>query len=103
MYSSLFVFFSAYYWVDTTARSAVPTTALHGGHDIDGAEIYVGRAFHEGDWIPAKVIPSRNVAYVAYGGGEHAKDNFQVNKIIRHGSNRFCSISYKRSIVQSLC
>ncbi|KAL1505518.1 hypothetical protein ABEB36_005066 [Hypothenemus hampei] len=67
-----------YYWVDTYARGFVPTTALLGGHDIDGANIYVGRAFHEGDWLPAKVIPDKQVAYVAYNGSEHAKDHFQV-------------------------
>uniref|UniRef100_A0AAR5P7J1 Uncharacterized protein n=1 Tax=Dendroctonus ponderosae TaxID=77166 RepID=A0AAR5P7J1_DENPD len=67
-----------YYWVDTFARGAVPTTALHAGHDIDGTQTFVGRAFHEGDWIPAKVIPEKNVAYVAYGGAEHPKDRYQV-------------------------
>ncbi|XP_066140791.1 uncharacterized protein [Euwallacea fornicatus] len=69
----------AYYWVDTFARSGiVPSTALHGGYDIDGTQIYVGRAFHEGDWIPAKVIPEKQVAYVAYGGAEHIKDHYQI-------------------------
>ncbi|KAJ8979375.1 hypothetical protein NQ317_003074 [Molorchus minor] len=69
---------AAYYWVDSSARAPVPSTALRGGVDIDGSQIYVGRAFHEGDWIPAKVIPSKDVAYVPYGGQEHAKDRFQV-------------------------
>lgn len=69
----------AYYWVDTFARSGiVPTTALLAGHDIDGTRIYVGRAFHEGDWLPAKVIPEKQVAYVSYGGAEHPKDHYQV-------------------------
>jgi len=68
----------AYYWIDWSAQRMVPPTAVHGGVDKDGAQIYVGRAYHEGDWIPAKVIPDRHVAYVAYGGGEHAKDSFQL-------------------------
>jgi len=68
----------SYYWVDTFSHGGVPSTAIHGGHDIDGTQIFVGRAFHEGDWLPAKVIPSKSVAYVAYGGGEHAKDQYQV-------------------------
>ncbi|XP_050311628.1 uncharacterized protein LOC126747168 [Anthonomus grandis grandis] len=67
-----------YYWVDTFARGGVPSTALQGGHDIDGSPIFVGRAYHEGDWIPAKVIPDKQVAYVAYGGAEHAKGQYQV-------------------------
>ncbi|CAH0559317.1 unnamed protein product [Brassicogethes aeneus] len=69
---------AAYYWVDTSVYGGVPSTALKGGTDVDGDEIYVGRAFHEGDLIPAKVIPAKNVAYVAYGGQEVAKDCFQV-------------------------
>ncbi|KAL1505519.1 hypothetical protein ABEB36_005067 [Hypothenemus hampei] len=70
---------AAYYWVDTTSRSGqVPSTALQGGHDIDGAPIFVGRAFHDGDWIPAKVLPSKNIAYVPYNGDEIGVDRFQV-------------------------
>ncbi|XP_060524352.1 natterin-3-like [Cylas formicarius] len=69
---------AAYYWVDTVARRRVPSTALRGGTDVDGQPIYVGRAFHEGDWIPAKVIPGKQVAYVAYGGREIPKSQFQV-------------------------
>lgn len=68
----------AYRWIDTSSDSAVPSSALRGGVDIDGQQIYVGRAYHEGDWMPAKVIPGKNVAYVAYGGQEHAVHRFQV-------------------------
>ncbi|KAF5302480.1 hypothetical protein FQR65_LT08570 [Abscondita terminalis] len=56
----------------------VPSGAVQGGVDKDGSEIFVGRAFHEGDWIPAKVIPARQTAYVAYGGGEHMKEEYQL-------------------------
>lgn len=38
----------------------------------------MGRAKHNGHWIPAKVVHSRGVAYVPYGGKEHVKDAFQV-------------------------
>ncbi|CAH1117733.1 unnamed protein product [Phaedon cochleariae] len=69
---------AAYHWVDAHAHAGIPSTTIHGGYDIDGAQIFVGRAFHEGDWLPAKVIPSKNVAYVAYGGEEHGKSQFQV-------------------------
>lgn len=51
------------------------------GHDTDGSEIYAGRAYHLGDMIPAKVIPSKQVAYIAYGGEEIVKDQFEVNII----------------------
>ncbi|XP_060524350.1 natterin-3-like [Cylas formicarius] len=69
---------AAYYWVDTVSRGGVPHSALHGGTDVDGAPIYVGRAFHEGDWIPAKVIPDKRVAYIAYGGQEIPVHKYQV-------------------------
>ncbi|XP_001603900.1 natterin-3 isoform X2 [Nasonia vitripennis] len=68
----------AYKWVHRSAGQPVPPTAVSGGRDVDGAQIYVGRAFHEGDMIPAKVIPEKDVAYVAHGGQEHAKHSFEV-------------------------
>lgn len=75
--------FTAYYWVDTRARNGVPSTALRGGTDSDGDAIYVGRAFHDGDWLPAKVIPNKDVAYIAYGGDEHEKCEYQVKRRIQ--------------------
>lgn len=54
--------------------------AVRGGTDSDGSGIYVGRAFHEGDWIPAKVIPEKNISYIAYDGKEHMKDSCEVCK-----------------------
>lgn len=65
-------------WVASNAYSGVPPNAVVAGNDIDGTTIYVGRAYHEGDLIPAKVIPSKNVAYVAHGGQEHAKQEFHI-------------------------
>ncbi|KAJ8917486.1 hypothetical protein NQ315_005535 [Exocentrus adspersus] len=69
---------AAYYWLDVTSGSVLPPTAYEAGLDIDGSKIYVGRAFHQGDWIPAKVIPDKGVAYVGYGLKEHSKEKFQV-------------------------
>jgi len=51
-----------------------------GGRDSDGSTIYVGRAFHEGDMLPAKVIPDKGVAYVCHNGEEHPKDNYEVRE-----------------------
>lgn len=51
---------------------------MHAGTDTDGAPIYVGRSYHEGDQIPAKVIPSKNAAYIPYGGEEVLKSQFDV-------------------------
>lgn len=36
------------------------------------------RAFHEGDMIPAKVIPSKQACYVSHNGLEHFKHGFEV-------------------------
>lgn len=54
----------------------VPFGAITAGRDIDGSPLYVGRAFHEGEMIPAKV--TRDRAYVAHGGREHSKHEFEV-------------------------
>ncbi|XP_022901806.1 natterin-3-like [Onthophagus taurus] len=67
-----------YYWVDWSSSRGVHNHAVLGGKDLDGSQIYVGRAYHAGDWIPAKVIPQKRVAYISYGGNEIAVHNFQV-------------------------
>lgn len=56
----------------------LPSGAILAGHDQDQSPIYVGRAWHGGDQLPAKVLPSKNAAYVAYGGQEVFKDQFEV-------------------------
>lgn len=71
------------HWVPSNAFSGVPVGAVVAGHDVDGATIYVGRAFHEGDTIPAKVLPSKRIAYIPYNGQEVAKYEYQV-KLFQH-------------------
>jgi len=65
-------------WVQTNVYSELPPFAVHAGHDIDGDALYVGRTYHNGDMLPAKVIPSKQVAYVAWGGQEIAKHDVEV-------------------------
>lgn len=62
----------------SSVHAPLPEGAVHAGHDIDGTQIYVGRAYHEGDLIPAKVMPSKRAAYVPYGGREVFVDNYEV-------------------------
>ncbi|XP_012286337.1 uncharacterized protein LOC105702941 [Orussus abietinus] len=69
---------SGYTWVPRSTGRSLPETAVSGGRDVDGSTIYVGRAFHEGDMIPAKVIPDKGVAYVSWNGEEHAKHDYEV-------------------------
>ncbi|XP_015113518.1 uncharacterized protein LOC107038774 isoform X1 [Diachasma alloeum] len=54
----------------------IPPGALEGGQD--GEPLFVGRAQHEGALIPGKVKPSHAVCYVAWGGGEHGKPEYEV-------------------------
>lgn len=58
----------------------MPGTAVSGGRDTDGSTIFVGRAFHNGDMVPAKVIPDKRAVYVAHGGEEHSKQEYEVFK-----------------------
>jgi len=67
-------------WVPATPFGPLPDGAILAGNDIDGSSIYVGKSYHEGDLLPAKVIrtPNKNVAYVCYNGMEIEKHQFEV-------------------------
>lgn len=65
-------------WVPSSVHSPLPDGAIHAGHDIDGSQIFIGRTWHEGDQLPAKVIPSKGAAYVPHGGREIMKDQYEV-------------------------
>lgn len=53
--------------------------AVPGGVDSETGEvIYVARAEHEGAIIPGKFVPSHGVTYIAWGGAEHAKPEYEV-------------------------
>jgi len=56
----------------------MPKDAVLGGRDTDGSLIYVGRASHEGEMIPAKVLPQKQAAYVCHNGLEISKQSFEV-------------------------
>ncbi|KMQ95579.1 c3 and pzp-like alpha-2-macroglobulin domain-containing protein 8 protein [Lasius niger] len=62
-------------WCDASG-GMVPPDAVEGGND-DGP-LFVGRAHHEGALIPGKVKPSHSVCYIAWGGEEHGKSDYQV-------------------------
>ncbi|GBP14609.1 hypothetical protein EVAR_93482_1 [Eumeta japonica] len=71
--------YRTYRWVPgCTSQNSIPPGALRVGTDADGAEIYAARAHHEGDILPAKLIPSKNECYVAFRGEELPKDQFEV-------------------------
>ncbi|KAH8265677.1 hypothetical protein KR044_011308, partial [Drosophila immigrans] len=60
------------------SHGSVPPNAVVAGHDSDGDTIYIGRAFHCNDMLPAKVIPNKGKAYVAYARQEIELDNYEV-------------------------
>jgi len=64
-------------WIPASGRN-LPPQAILAGHDTDGDAIYVGRAHHEGDLLPAKVVINKGQGYVAWGGQEHVKHSFEV-------------------------
>lgn len=52
--------------------------AVRAGRDADGSPIYVGRAFHAGDMLPAKVVPALGVAFVSHSGQEITVDEYEI-------------------------
>ncbi|XP_065202573.1 uncharacterized protein LOC135832943 isoform X2 [Planococcus citri] len=68
---------SSFNWI-SASHGNVPYGAVVAGKDIDGALLYTGRTFHEGDTLPAKIAPRYRTAFVAFAGGEHSKTNYEV-------------------------
>lgn len=64
-------------WANANS-SYSPPNAVYAGHDTDSSTIFVCRAFHRGELIPGKAMPSRGVAYVSFAGEEISKVDFEV-------------------------
>ncbi|KAK9503859.1 hypothetical protein O3M35_010327 [Rhynocoris fuscipes] len=73
----------------TSYGGSVPPDAVHAGSDLNGGPIYAGRAFHEGDLLPAKVTPAHGCAYISYAGEEHRKMEYEV-LCSNHVAWKFC-------------
>merc|ERR1711915_790726 len=58
------------------ANGQLPPNAFAGGHD-NGPQ-YVARCYHEGNRVPGKFVPAHGVAYIPWGGKEHAKTQYEV-------------------------
>lgn len=74
--------FEAYY--PSSGLAAFPAYAIQVGVDQDGSGIYLGRCHHNGDTIPAKVIPEKNAAYIAWGGEEILVNNVEVLRQVQY-------------------
>lgn len=84
-------------WVPCDSGDPLPRGAVHVGMDKGGDRLYAGRAFHEGDLLPAKVNPTHSAAYVCWGGMEHAMSHYEV-RLIADDFNFFFSIcTYKKA------
>lgn len=70
---------SDFKWVPS--YEGLPEDAIKAGIDKDRGIIYVGRAEHEGEMLPAKVCPNHGGAFVPWGGEEHSKFKFEVHII----------------------
>uniref|UniRef100_A0A182WHU4 DUF3421 domain-containing protein n=1 Tax=Anopheles minimus TaxID=112268 RepID=A0A182WHU4_9DIPT len=70
-------------WEYCNINGPFPSNMVRAGVDCNGEIIYVGRANHKGDTLPAKVIPTNNAAYVCHGGKEILKHDFEV---LRYGA-----------------
>ncbi|KAG5671492.1 hypothetical protein PVAND_001686 [Polypedilum vanderplanki] len=64
-------------WRGGNIWSPLEKRPVLGGTDSDGSLIYVGRAMHEGMYIPCKIIPTRNYAAVSYAGEEIPVEAFE--------------------------
>ena len=49
------------------------------GESSDGGPLYVGRAHHDGGLYPGKVNPDHNCCYIAYGGEELSREEYDVS------------------------
>ena len=68
------------------------------GESSDGGPLYVGRAHHEGGLYPGKVNPDHNCCYIAYGGAELSREEYDVNIQLRNRNTQSVrSLSLLRS------
>lgn len=89
-----------YIWTKSTNYTGYPNKAVVAGKD-DGNDVWVGRAKHDGQWTPAKVIHNKKVAYVPYGGKEHVKNEYEVN-YIEMFCFCFCSFELMFTFIQKM-
>ena len=65
-----------------TSGDDIPERAVVAGESSAGGPLYVGRSEHEGGLFPGKVNPSHSCCYIAWGGAEHSKENYDVSLCI---------------------
>lgn len=64
-------------WKSAKAEK-MPMRSVLAGIDSDGGNVYVGRAKHDGAFLPGKLVSTHKACYLACGGEEHAEYDYQV-------------------------
>eukprot|EP00727_Mastigamoeba_balamuthi_P002181 m51a1_g11960 hypothetical protein (330) ;mRNA; r:794768-796064 len=69
--------YQSFQWVPTNGN-CIPPNAVVGGRDVDGTDLYVARAMHNGSMIPGKGHPKHGCCYVSFGGREVPVRSYEV-------------------------
>ncbi|XP_049542705.1 uncharacterized protein LOC125955608 [Anopheles darlingi] len=64
-----------YKWIHWKKDRSFPENILRAGMDVGGQAIYLGRVYHDGHKLPAKVIPVVERIYTSFDGIEYQKDD----------------------------
>lgn len=67
---------SDFYWVKSSVNAALPDFAVQGGHDSNGAPLYICQAKHNGGVHPGKIVNGN--CNITYAGIEIVKPKYQV-------------------------
>ena len=69
-------------WENAT-NGKIPDNAWDAvGDDDVGANLYIGRAEHNGGMFPGTLVPDKGVAHIPWGGKNFQKKDYQVCKIL---------------------
>lgn len=78
---------ATYFWQIWYAGQLKPYEIVYGIEKIDGSEIFVGRAFYNGELLSASVVPSRAIAFIPWGGYEIALHECEIMvNLVQYGS-----------------
>lgn len=79
----------------------IPAGAVMGG--FDNENLYVGRAQHEGGLVPGKVLSSHGVCYIAWGGAEHSKPEYEVSISFSFSLSAICHVGGREGTDRYVC
>ncbi|XP_062131703.1 uncharacterized protein LOC133842565 [Drosophila sulfurigaster albostrigata] len=65
-------------WIARNVNDPLPPFAIVAGYDSNRDPIYVARASHNGEVVPAKFIPNKKLAFISWAGKEITKNDFEI-------------------------